>query len=376
MTTYDNPAQAGRWTCCVTESVYNQPTYLVCFAYAGNLDDRSELMEFDEMNQYPPYQEDPRYPHQNNPTNQQHSRGNPEWHNSGWGSQQSQPQANDPYGPADSHGQYGQYSQYGQYGPPSQQPQPGYGPFGDQGQYGQYGQYGSPSQHSQSQQGWGYGAPTPPSQQGAYGQYGQYGAPSQQSPYMPNAAPPPYDYPVPGQQELDYGYDDALPRKSRKGIYTILSIFAVIVVLMVACGVFANLPGPSPEQTASIAGTWYGRANVLESSGTVATEAIMDLTQTSTSVTGTGKLCVNRRSSAFEYVNITIDGSMSGNNATVTWHTDNLTNGIKGDHELTGTLSKGTLNLIYQDGGSNVTLAATKGTRQQYLAACRQLPGS
>ncbi len=336
------------------------------------------------MNQYPPYQEDPRYPHPKHPTNQQPSRGNSEWGNSGWGSQQSQTQADGSYGPASGYGQYGQYSQYGQYGPPSQQPQPGYRQFGDQGQYGQY---GSPSQHGQSQQGWGYGAPTSPSQQSAYGQHAQYGqssqygASSQQSPYgsygqyeQYGTPQSPYGYSAPGQQDLDY--DDGPPRKSRKGIYTILSIFAVIVVLIVACGVLSNLPGPTPEQTASIAGTWYGRANVLESSGSVATEAIMDLTQTSTSVTGTGKLCVNRRNSAFEYVNITIDGSMSGNNATITWHTDNLTNGIKGDHELTGTLSKGTLNLIYQDGGSNVTLAAIKGTRQQYLAACRQLPGS
>ncbi|MGZ3662876.1 MAG: hypothetical protein ACXVDA_00115, partial [Ktedonobacterales bacterium] len=104
------------------------------------------------MNNYPPYQDDPRSPNQQRPANRQASRGNP-----GWGSEQGQPQPDDPYAPAEGYGQYEQqYGQYGQYAPPSQQPQPGYGQYGGQGRYGQY---GSPSQNGQSQQGWGYGTP-------------------------------------------------------------------------------------------------------------------------------------------------------------------------------------------------------------------------
>ncbi|HEX8037320.1 MAG TPA: hypothetical protein VF510_25925, partial [Ktedonobacterales bacterium] len=197
------------------------------------------------------------------------------------------------------------------------------------------------------------------------------------SPYVPNAAPPPYGYPVPGQQDLDYGYDDAPPRKSRRGLYTILSVFGVIIAIMVICGVLANLPPPAPANTASIAGIWYGRTNIAaDTMGTVAGEAYMDLHQTGTSVTGTGKVCVNRSSKAFEYIDLKIDGSMSGTNATITWHFENLTTDAKGDAELTGSLTKDTLSLIYQDASSNITLGAKKGTHEQYLAACRQLPAS
>lgn len=328
------------------------------------------------MNQYPPYQGDPRYPHQNWPASNQPSWGNQEWGNTGWDNagwsiQPGQPQTGAPSTPAESEGQPGQQSgQYGQYAPSSQRPQSSYGPRRDQGQYG------PPNHYGQSQEVWGYGAPGAQSQRGAQGPYGQYGTPSQQPAYVPNAAPPSYGYPAPGQQYLDDDYDDAPPRKSRKGIYTILSIFGVVLVIMVICAVLANLPPPNPSNTASIAGTWYGRADVRDGEGTIATEAYMDIKQTGTSITGTGKLCVNRSSKAFEYVNITIDGAMSGNNADINWHTDNLTNGIKGTHELTGSLAKGALSLIYQDGGSNVTFGAKKGTHQEYLAACRQLPAS
>ena len=323
------------------------------------------------MSQYPPPYDDPRSPYQQRPGDQPPSWGNSGWEDAQWGGYEGQPpRQSQPLGqrqpprqsrplgqpqpqPDDPHAPTGGYGQYGQYGPPSQQPAPGYGQYGQQGQYGQ------------SQPGWGY-APAPPQPQyGNYGGYGAYGPPPAQ-----------HGYPIPGQQYTDDDYLDPPRRRSRRGIYTILSVFGVILAIIVACGVLANSPHPAPANTASIAGTWYGPANVLDGAGTIATEAYMDLKQTGTSVTGTGKLCVNRRSSALEYVNIKIDGSMSGNNAAITWHTDNLTNGIKGDHELTGTLTNGTLSLIYQDGGSNVTFGAKKGTRQDYLAACRKLPQS
>lgn len=75
-------------------------------------------------------------------------------------------------------------------------------------------------------------------------------------------------------------------------------------------------------------------------------------------------------------MNFIINGSMSGTSATMTWHYAILTTGAKGDGDLSGTLSQDTLSLIEQDQTGNLTLGVKKGTEQEYLAACRQLPGS
>lgn len=359
---YGNQVQLGRWICSVTASARDQPVFYAS-AWASSPDKRSERITFARMNHYPPNQEDPRYPHQKPPTNQQPSRGASEWGNSSWGGQQSQPQANDPYGLADG---------YGQYGSPSQRPQPGYGQSSEQGQYGQYGQYGSPSQYNPSQQGWGYGAPTPPSQYGGNGQYGQYGAPSQQSPYMPNAAPPSYGYPVPGQQELDYDYDDAPPRKSRRGIYTILSIFGAVIVIMIACSVLQTRP-PAPP-TASVAGTWYGRMSLSDSTHTYYTfEAFMDLKQAGAHITGSGKICANTSSAGVKCFPITITGSMSSNEVSMKWQFQSQKSGLF-DTNLSGSVAKGNLSLDGGDATEQYTIGVTKGTEQEFIKACQTLP--
>lgn len=240
----------------------------------------------------------------------------------------------------------------------------------------------------------GYGAPQPPSQYGqqpGYPQYPQYPqAPQPQYPQAP--AQPQYPgYGVPGQPsqygapapQSQYGYPQApgfpggpgmppMAPKSNRGTITGISIAAVVVVLVVV-GVFVlrNLNG------VSVAGQWYGVGHFTSSDITFDAEVFMNLSQSGTNVSGTGKLCINTSAGPAPDVPFSVTGTTNSSGATLQWGNSGSSDSAStfGSNNLTidTKLSSGTMSLNASDSSGTFTASLQQGSESQYTSGCSQL---
>ena len=270
---------------------------------------------------------------------------------------------------------------------------------GQPGPYGAPDPYGQPPQQPQTpypQQSGGYGAPQAPDpygQQPAYPGYPQMPQPQYPQPQYPQAPGQPYPgYGTPGQPsqygaqapQAPYGYPQGpgfpggpgLPSaptpSSNRGTITGIAIAAAVVIVVVV-GVFVVRGLTS----VSLAGQWYGVGHFSTTSLSFDTEIFMDLQQNGTTVSGSGKLCVNGGSGATANIPFTVSGNTTSSGASLQWGSSGSSNSstVFGGNNLTidTKLSGSQMALSENDPSGSLTASLQKGTEDQFSSACSQL---
>jgi hypothetical protein len=266
----------------------------------------------------------------------------------GWQPMNQYPPSQDPWGqPADPQPQPQHYppQQEPQYAPPQQSYDPQPYPHGgyDPNHYPQQVGYAQPQYAPAAQ-------PYDP-----YGQQAQY-APPQYAPPQQGYGP---SYAAPGYPGYGYGAQPAQPANpQQRRLFTIGAVVAAVLAVLVVLHPFGG---------AGFGGTWVGPETQQVQGATVpVAELLMDLTQSGTTITGTGQQCFNTSNGAVSE-NFSVSGTANGTNArlTLTFPSDNS--------PASAALSGGTLTLTAPSQSGATTVTMQQGTLTAFSQACARL---